>query len=90
LFTAEDHAREKRTVFRDFVENVADILVPTEGPPPVVFNNGYGGYSQSGYSQSQYPYSQNPYPQNPYSQNPYSQNPYSQNPYSQYPYSQRY
>ncbi|KAH0807790.1 hypothetical protein GEV33_015001 [Tenebrio molitor] len=36
FFAAEDHAREKRSVIRDFVENVADIFVPTDPPPPPI------------------------------------------------------
>nr|KAH0807795.1 hypothetical protein GEV33_014997 [Tenebrio molitor] len=60
FFAAEDHAREKRSVIRDFVENVADIFVPTDPPPPVVFNTQapapapVPAYPPSYYQQPQY------------------------------------
>nr|KAH0807793.1 hypothetical protein GEV33_014999 [Tenebrio molitor] len=60
LIGAEDHAREKRSVIRDFVENVADIFVPTDPPPPVVFNTQapapapVPAYPPSYYQQPQY------------------------------------
>ncbi|CAH1367357.1 unnamed protein product [Tenebrio molitor] len=65
LPTPENHPIAKREVLRDFVSNVADIFVPTDPPPPVVFNNQRSGYPYaSGYPYSQgYPYSSGYYQQ---------------------------